>query len=401
MAAAAASSVQKCGPCSGLGKEEEAITHCKQCDDLLCERCKTQHAVIKVTRSHVLIDLSRDQSSHTEDDDGIYFCQLCLSVGKDQQATKNCEDCEIYICDPCHKQHERIKATQGHKVRSLRAKKYDDCVLCIVSDKITPGVYHCKECEFPLCASCTAKHQKMGATKGHVIVDDSGRRVPNLASAETNSPVTDSDFCTSMSDISLGQPKKPVDQQRAARQREPMRKVPMPAVDQNEGKSRPLPSPDEAKVDRKEERRTTAQAPTDSKPLVFNITSESVELAWEKPSRKDRVDYYEIRYKQVDATKWESFCTKDGKRASATVHGLKCSTRYHFKVRAVYNDEEGPYTSVSSEVTTQASLAKELVGFSTKQDNARPAKYKIPISVTNINHNARTRKCVVGKLCSL
>ncbi|KAK3087739.1 hypothetical protein FSP39_010009 [Pinctada imbricata] len=557
---ASASCSYKCGLCEELGKDEEATCVCRDCDDYLCDNCRKQHSVIKATKNHDVKDINKKQGDLGQvQEDGVYFCQLCLAVGKDQTATRYCRDCEMYICESCHRQHSSIGATKNHDVKSLSAKPVEDCVLCVVSDIKSAAAYHCKECQFPLCNSCTIKHQHMRSTRNHLITDGSGRPISNIKPEEPTSPVVDSDFLTSsMSDVSLDKKPKQTSWQKAqaptkkaqknepqsTRPKEPLqgqryqsddtgqsnRGQPMPAKQmysrqspsrrqeatgheyengrrdrspqpyQQSGEGRsPSSTPSrrhespghdydnnrrgtdrrhEASghdydngrrgTDRRHEapghdydngRRGTDrrhEAPghdydngrrgtdrrheasghdydngrrgTDrrheapghdydngrrnrspqlyqqvgevrsstSKPEIFNITPESVELSWERPSRKGKVDYYEIRYKEISETKWETFSTRDG-RCSAIVMGLKCSTKYHFKVRAVYNDEEGPYTDVSSTVETKPSLAKELVGFALKQDRGKPAKYKIPITETAKNRHARTRKCVVGQ----
>ena len=45
-----------CGPCLEGGENIPAVVSCRDCPDLLCQRCVEAHKRVKLTRSHQLVD---------------------------------------------------------------------------------------------------------------------------------------------------------------------------------------------------------------------------------------------------------------------------------------------------------------------------------------------------------
>ena len=86
------------------------------------------------------------------------------------------------------------------------------------------------------------------------------------------------------------------------------------------------------------------------KPSIVNTTSNSIDLKWEKPQENpDNIDGYKVLYRSKDDppnSEWKSQQT-NGVAEQITISGLVPEKPYHFKVQAIYNNEEGETSSVS------------------------------------------------------
>jgi len=81
------------------------------------------------------------------------------------------------------------------------------------------------------------------------------------------------------------------------------------------------------------------------KPLVGNITSNSIDLKWEKPQENpDNMDGYQVLYSLAEDdtpySDWKSQQT-NGVVEQITIGGLVPKKLYYFKVQAIYNNVEG------------------------------------------------------------
>ena len=62
------------------------------------------------------------------------FCQSCDEA---ENAISMCSVCSIFLCDFCEKSHQRVKATKGHKIRSLdEMRKCTSEVPSILPEKV-------------------------------------------------------------------------------------------------------------------------------------------------------------------------------------------------------------------------------------------------------------------------
>ena len=85
--------------------------------------------------------------------------------------------------------------------------------------------------------------------------------------------------------------------------------------------------------------------------------SDRVEICWRPPAYLEEEEYsYEVRYKEVNGKKWQRLETKS-QDPKAVVTNLRAGTGYVFKVRVVYDDDEGPYGPESEEIRTIQSPA--------------------------------------------
>lgn len=62
---------------------------------------------------------SEDASGLLESGHETYYefaCSLCEEEGKHLEASKYCEECYVFMCDPCVKSHNRIPLNKRHKL---------------------------------------------------------------------------------------------------------------------------------------------------------------------------------------------------------------------------------------------------------------------------------------------
>ena len=90
------------------------------------------------------------------------------------------------------------------------------------------------------------------------------------------------------------------------------------------------------------------------KPLATDTVSDYICLFWDKPRNED-VQYYEVKVKTISDKSWfkVSHFTDDSV-PSKKIGGLDSATEYEFKVRAHYENEEGPFSDTSDPVITHA-----------------------------------------------
>ena len=94
---------------------------------------------------------------------------ICQSCDEGEKAMSMCSDCAIFLCDFCEKSHQRVKATKGHKLRSLdEMRKGTSEVPSILPEKVEmcpthptkPLELYCKCEEVLICRDCIIKKHK-------------------------------------------------------------------------------------------------------------------------------------------------------------------------------------------------------------------------------------------------
>lgn len=109
----------------------------------------------------------------------------------------------------------------------------------------------------------------------------------------------------------------------------------------------------------------------------MKIQSDSVDLTWSKSEEK--VENYQIRYKSKDSNeKWKSVET-DADQNQITIAGLKANTKYVFKVRGAFHDQEGQYGPENDDVQTIMPLASHLLQSAKPVADGSPAKYQLSV----------------------
>ncbi|XP_050399876.1 tripartite motif-containing protein 45-like [Patella vulgata] len=125
-----------------------SMFNCKDCEQYLCDSCKTTHDKLKVCKDHVVVrtgDVQHSQVSRDKD-----FC----SNHEVKEARCYCEDCRVAICSDCtlfsHKDHnfldlqdvkiqskarEDLKSLQGDLQSQIKEfEKYYDNLTHIMAD---------------------------------------------------------------------------------------------------------------------------------------------------------------------------------------------------------------------------------------------------------------------------
>ena len=94
-------------------------------------------------------------------------CDPCDYNQISKKAAAYCQECEEYLCEPCKTAHEKLKLTRSHKLlsgelmppkRSARKKAVLDTVLCsCVKNEVS---IYCKEHCSLVCVNCGALHHR-------------------------------------------------------------------------------------------------------------------------------------------------------------------------------------------------------------------------------------------------
>lgn len=88
------------------------------------------------------------------------------------------------------------------------------------------------------------------------------------------------------------------------------------------------------------------------KPKPFNVTHNSFEVSWNKPTFAFPSSYMVYVRKATDSEDWESFTTPGGKH-SIRLTDLTLNTKYIVRVRACVGTETGPIGDESDVITTK------------------------------------------------
>ncbi|CAC5357354.1 unnamed protein product [Mytilus coruscus] len=96
-----------CDPCAFSGKTVNAILHCEECEEYLCNDCFEYHSAQWQNKGHTVSNLI-----------SIYLCNICKNMGKDVDAVTFCLECEEKMCQACAKKHQSMKSSRGHNFDS-------------------------------------------------------------------------------------------------------------------------------------------------------------------------------------------------------------------------------------------------------------------------------------------
>lgn len=88
------------------------------------------------------------------------------------------------------------------------------------------------------------------------------------------------------------------------------------------------------------------------KPKPFNVTHNSFEVSWNKPTFAFPSSYMVYVRKSTDLEDWESFTTPGGE-CSIRITDLTLNTKYNVRVRACAGTETGPFGDESDVITTK------------------------------------------------
>lgn len=88
------------------------------------------------------------------------------------------------------------------------------------------------------------------------------------------------------------------------------------------------------------------------KPKSFNVTHNSFEVSWNKPTFAFPSSYMVYVRKASDPEEWECFTSTDGQR-SMKITNLSLNTKFIVRVRACAGTETGPIGDESDVITTK------------------------------------------------
>lgn len=127
----------------------------------------------------------------------------------------------------------------------------------------------------------------------------------------------------------------------------------------------------------------------------MKIYSDSVDLVW--PKTEEGVKYYQIYYKIRDGQ--ENIVKTDTDHNQFTITGLAANTKYIFKVRGVFHDQEGQYGPMNDNIQTKIPFASHLLESAKLVADGNPAKYQLSVQELkeSRNSNAKTKTLVLGK----
>lgn len=333
-----------CEPCTESGKVNEASEFCTVCEELLCIKCVSMHQSMKATKCHKLIKVSDIPST---------WCEPCLERGTNTVADKMCSECEEALCSLCVTHHKAQKVTRNHELQNIKLLISDikSCDPCAAMNKETIASRFCEDCEKYYCDQCSENHLTLEATRNHKLIQ--AKHARNTSGEMTSAVKVQESFMElsteeNVSTAALLGPHKGHD--------------------------------------------------TPGKPAATEVKSDSIELHWAPPSNFGASSCYQIRYKDTEKQKWY-FYPDNPDRATVTIDNLQAKTAYKFQVRAITNDEEGPYSPESGEICTKASLASRLLEFTTKVKDDHPSIYQLHSTENKAarNEHAKTRKFELGK----
>lgn len=396
--------VKPCEPCLENGATVEAIKLCKNCEEAMCEKCVNAHRSQKATKGHELIEIC----DFTPDSKADRTCEPCQESGKDSPAFTVCAECEEFLCTTCAKIHKTQKATRDHKLMDVADIPVILCEPCTEKGNNVPADQKCTECEEAMCVSCIDQHKSQKATKRHhfekILLNLNDLKFCDPCSEAYKEEVAvkyceqcDEFYCTSCTKMhgaqkatkkhSLVDPKFAVVKGEDREQVSTSIQEPKTPVQELQKKYEHVP-----------DKQVTSKRDTrPGQPKGSDVKSDSIKLHWEPLSSFKDSNRYQIRYKQKGG-KW-MFYPEQPERATITISYLQTEATYIFQVRAIIDDDEGPYSQESAEITTKPSLASHLLKFCTKVKDGQPAIYQLHSTENRLarNEKAKTRKFELGE----
>ncbi|XP_048248540.1 E3 ubiquitin-protein ligase Midline-1-like isoform X2 [Haliotis rufescens] len=99
----------------------------------------------------------------TDTDTNSQNCPVCEQLGETTPVTFWCHECEVALCDRCVKMHRANPASRSHELRDrsgeVEVKKKKRVVMC-QEHRDEQVKYLCKDCNKPLCQSCSVVYHR-------------------------------------------------------------------------------------------------------------------------------------------------------------------------------------------------------------------------------------------------
>ena len=91
-----------CDICRGKGKHAKVRTICKECREFYCKDCSDSHSILRISRSHTLVDLSST------------YCDICDEKKIKAKVRTICKECREFYCKDCSDSHSIMKMSKNH-----------------------------------------------------------------------------------------------------------------------------------------------------------------------------------------------------------------------------------------------------------------------------------------------
>lgn len=115
------------------------------------------------------------------------LCDLCYDVNESVNASQVCKEEQIYLRDPCERQHQIQNATKSNKVTTIAEGRKQEvlCDLCLCVNERVPAYGYCGTCEDPeyMCLPCSKRHTSSKMFKSHSMNTDLENRPNNSQSS--------------------------------------------------------------------------------------------------------------------------------------------------------------------------------------------------------------------------
>ncbi|XP_038077177.1 E3 ubiquitin-protein ligase TRIM71-like [Patiria miniata] len=126
----------------------------------LCQRetILPEGGVAKLTTNYGLISLVEEVTKQEQLLKGEVSKVICQACDEENEAISHCADCELLLCQDCQKAHQRFNAMKSHKITPLseakhpKASKKSDCEIHTNRELSL----YCNTCEKLICKQCVA-----------------------------------------------------------------------------------------------------------------------------------------------------------------------------------------------------------------------------------------------------
>ena len=137
--------------------DDTPIINCSKCNGDLCNKCADNHKLRKPNHKITLIKYVLPKINKKDN------CNICGTDIKNLNKCKNCDDCNLLLCDECGNNHQ-LKCP-NHKIRVIKRKvpkKRVNDSNCLICDKNIPidkdNINYCINCEGNICDDCNKGH---------------------------------------------------------------------------------------------------------------------------------------------------------------------------------------------------------------------------------------------------
>ena len=158
----------KCNQCNKVLNNNQPIQVCSQCQDNLCDKCLDNHN--KSNPDHKISSFKYILPKSFNND---LICNKCGTDLKNLDDYKNCDNCNIPLCNECGENHSN--ENPNHKLRIIRRvarkKKVEEnhqesLIKCVDCDKIAPiennnFINYCNNCKGKICNECKINHNNI------------------------------------------------------------------------------------------------------------------------------------------------------------------------------------------------------------------------------------------------